>query len=167
MRLSWPSPLPIFCSTGRFAVGTVSPDVAPLEAEPFGAELVLELLQPASNASAPTSDRAPAARQRVLMRLCICALPFRASQLLVRVIHLRDGDGLIGQPGDSGRCLANIVSCRRSLLVLPGDHEFASGIKIDDVTGQHPDIDDIPDPPGLYACARWGFLTLRQESDLL
>src|SRR5215831_20523721 len=93
-------------------------------------------------------------------------LPFRAS-LLVRVLALRDCDGLIGQPGDSGRCLAHIVSCRRSLLVLPGDHELASRIKIDDVTGQHPDIDDIADPPGLYARARWWLLALRQEPDLL
>ena len=29
MRLSWPSPLPIFCSTGRLAVGTVAPATAP------------------------------------------------------------------------------------------------------------------------------------------
>src|SRR4029077_14742390 len=29
MRLSWPSPGPTFCSTGRFAVGTVCPGTAP------------------------------------------------------------------------------------------------------------------------------------------
>jgi hypothetical protein len=29
MRLSWPSPLPTVCSTGRFAVGTVAPATAP------------------------------------------------------------------------------------------------------------------------------------------
>src|SRR5208282_2738048 len=166
MRLSWPSPLPIFCSTGRFAVGTVSPAAAPLEPELLGAELELEP-QPASSASAPTSDTAPAARQRILMSLCIWTCPSHASRLLVRVLPWRDCDGLIGQPGDSGRCLANIVSCRRSLLVLPGDHEFASRVKIDDVTGQHPDVDDIPDPSGLYACARWRVLARRQEPDLL
>jgi hypothetical protein len=29
MRLSWPSPGPTFCSTGRLAVGTVAPATAP------------------------------------------------------------------------------------------------------------------------------------------
>jgi hypothetical protein len=70
MRFSWPSPLPIFCSTGRCAVGTVSPDVAPPEVEPAGAELEPPP-QPASKASAPASDTAPTARQRFLMRFCI------------------------------------------------------------------------------------------------
>ncbi len=64
MRLSWPSPLPTVCSTGRLAVGTVCPATAPppfWEADPVLVApglllLVLPLLlQPAAMTDATAS----------------------------------------------------------------------------------------------------------------
>src|SRR5260221_376452 len=60
MRLSWPSPFPIFWSTGRFAVGTVCPEVP----VPAGVELLLLpplLPQPAATTAAAAAACSPAA----------------------------------------------------------------------------------------------------------
>src|ERR1700737_1070157 len=60
MRLSGPSPVPIFVRTGRFAVGTVCPAVpAPCEVLPLPALLLLlPLLQPAATTDTTASPSA-------------------------------------------------------------------------------------------------------------
>src|SRR5215468_5165897 len=67
IRLSWPSPLPTFWSTGRWAVGTLSPAVP----DPCGVPPPLLLLpQPAAitdaAVSASTADRGRETRRRCI-----------------------------------------------------------------------------------------------------
>src|SRR5215472_7074551 len=67
IRLSWPSPLPIFLSTGRFAVGTDCPAVPEPDVPP---PLLLPLLpQPAAMTDATVNARA-ADMGRAMRRRC-------------------------------------------------------------------------------------------------
>src|SRR5215472_5120201 len=120
IRFSRPSPLPMLLATGKFAVGTVSPDVPgeefpPPPPPPPPAPLLLELPpQAATIAATPISARPPISR--ALARLDFfsslnISWPTLSARvwLALRVLLLRDDDGLIRQPGDPGRRAGEFV----------------------------------------------------------
>src|SRR5215469_10849335 len=105
MRLSWPSPGPTFCSTGRLAVGTVSPAVPaaalllPLAPAAGGLLLVLLLLQPAAASAStvsPAAIAAPARRCALVLVMITLPLP----RLLAGVL-LWNRECLLGPPGNA------------------------------------------------------------------
>src|SRR5215831_7244232 len=106
MRLSWPSPGPTFCGTGRLAVGTVSPAVPaaalllPLAPAAGGLLLVLLLLlQPAAASASTASPAAIAApARRCALVLVMVTLPL--SRPLAGVM-LWNRECLLGPPGDA------------------------------------------------------------------
>src|SRR5512146_1811885 len=102
MRLSWPSPGPTFCRTGRFAVGTVSPAVPgcwevtpPPEAAELGEPVrpgspvvpLLALLQAASATDSAATLIAIA--ERVPLRLLVIIA--RSPPLVPRAFHCWPG----------------------------------------------------------------------------
>src|SRR5215472_3007500 len=104
MRLSWPSPGPTFCGTGRLAVGTVSPAVpaAALPLAPAAGGLLLVLLLLLQPAAASASTASPAAiaapARRCALVLVMVTLPL--SRPLAGVL-LWNRECLLGPPGDA------------------------------------------------------------------
>src|SRR5215472_5284379 len=98
MRLSCPSPLPTFCSTGRLAVGTVCPEVLPPPFPPALCEPLPPLLLQAAvmrdSAATPNAiaDRKP---DRCLV-VIIVTLPW--ARIRTGAV-LRNVECLLGPPG--------------------------------------------------------------------
>src|SRR5437762_6774799 len=56
---------------------------------------------------------------------------------------------------------------RRSLEVLPNDHELAAVVEVDDVTGEHSGVDDVEDPANRCTLVVAPGAAVDRQADLL
>src|SRR5215469_10984377 len=89
MRLSWPSPGPTFCGTGRLAVGTVSPAVP-------AAALLLQPAAASASTASPAAIAAPARRCALVLVMVTLPLPRPLAGVL-----LWNRECLLGPPGNA------------------------------------------------------------------
>src|SRR5580704_4697672 len=165
IRFSCPSPLPIFCRTGRCAVGTVSPYVpVAVPPEPAACEPPPLLPHPAARTATPASRSAVLAeRDTARGGVVMVHLP------LARVMAgpLRNRERLVISPGDAHPVPAGVARVGRGLRILPGDDKLASGVQVHDEPGQHAGVDDVTDPARLHPAAGRRLLTVVEQDDLL
>src|SRR5215470_15774753 len=147
MRLSWPSPFPIVWRTGRFAVGTVCPDVlVPAGVEPL---LLPPLLpQPAATSEAAASPSAIFMARGNLRLGGVIMGYLPGTQALIG--PLRNREGLVGPPGDAHPVVAGIVPGHGCFRVLPADDQLAAGVQVHDIAGEDPRVNNVADPAWLY-----------------
>src|SRR5271165_4956373 len=168
MRLSLPSPLPIFCSTGMLAVGTVCPALLPDPPEP------VELPEPELPQAAVISARPVSARPAVSAREPRCAryvvMVTPSPYPLARGFELwllRNRCRLIRSPGDPHTLSPAVMRVGRGTGVLPGDDKLAAAVEVDDVASQYACVADLADDACLNMAARRRLHTVVEQHDFL